>query len=65
MVERDERATVFANQFRKQEADLVEQLAERDRTIEAIMQGRVMRTMTKLQLWLRGLRQGADDAGRD
>lgn len=57
MVERDERAAFYVNQFRQQEADLVEQIAERDRTIEAIMQGRVMRVMTRLQLWWQGLRR--------
>jgi glycosyltransferase involved in cell wall biosynthesis len=55
--EREKRNAFFVAQMEQQQADLVEQIAERDRIIEAIMQGRVMRAMTRIQLWLRSFRR--------
>lgn len=55
--EREKRNAFFVSQMEQQQADLLKQLAERDRTIEGIMQGRVMRAMTRIQLWLRSFRR--------
>jgi glycosyltransferase involved in cell wall biosynthesis len=55
--EREERNAFFVAQMEQQQAGLIEQIEERDRTIEAIMQGRVMRAMTRIQLWFRSFRR--------
>jgi glycosyltransferase involved in cell wall biosynthesis len=57
MDEREGRSAFFVAQMEQQQADLLKQLAERDRTIEAIMQGRVMRAMTRVQTWFRRFRR--------